>query len=451
MADRRRHRRVIAASAVAAAVFAACTSATEPDTDTATVATASLPPTTETTTATTTAATTSTPPAATEVPAPRLVAELERLWTAVPDGCAAVEVHGQRVFSRAVDDPVQPASLIKLFTAAAALDILGPESRLSTQVRGRIDARGMVDGDLVLAGGGDPVLGTDAWARSELRDSQPHTSLDTLADRVVAAGVRRVRGAVLGDESRYDAERIVAAWPQRLVDDGEIGPLSALVANDGFETWGHPGVPFDDPARGTAGLFHDLLVKRGVVIDEAPRSGVGRAPPLIVSIDSPPVGALVADMLRRSDNGTAELLVKEIGYRGAGEGSTSAGVTAVEASTEARGVVLDGVVIADGSGLSDADRVTCHSLTSLLARTAPVLRPSLPVAGRSGTLRNRFASTPAAGRVRAKTGSLNGISAIAGYADTGSGEVVFAVVGNDLPVPTRSAPFQNPFILALFT
>ena len=450
MADQRSHRPLIAAGAVAAAVFAACTSATEPDTDTATVSTASWPPTIETTTSTTTAATTSTPPAATEALAPRVVAELERLWTAVPDGCAAVEVHGQRVFSRAVDDAVQPASLIKLFTAAAALDILGRETRLLTQVRGRIDAGGVVDGDLVLAGGGDPVLGTDTWARSGLRDSQPHTSLDTLADSVVAAGVRRVRGAVLGDESRYDSERIVAAWPQRLVDDGEIGPLSALVANDGFETWGHPGVPFGDPARGTAGLFHDLLVERGVVIDEAPQSGVGRAAPLIASIGSPPVGELVSDMLRESDNGTAELLVKEIGYRAVGEGSTSAGVAAVEASTEARGVVLDGVVIADGAGLSVADRVTCRSLISLLDVTGPVLRSSLAVAGRSGTLRNRLASTPAAGRVRAKTGSLNGISAIAGYADSGSGEVVFAVVGNELPVPTRSGPFQDPFVLALF-
>jgi len=450
VADLGRRRLVVAASALGAIVLVACTS-TEAGTRAGIDA---MSPTTESPadapTTTSLAAPTTTSPAAPQPSGPSFLQELDRLWTAVPDGCAAVVGQGQHVFARAVDDAVQPASLTKLFTAVAALEVVGHDSRLSTQVRGRIDADGVVDGDLVLVGGGDPVLGTDAWARAELRDGRPHTSLDALADRVVAAGARHVRGAVLGDESRYDMERVVETWPRRLVDDGEIGPLSALVANDGFETWGHPGVRFDDPARGAAGLFHDLLVERGVVIEESPRSGVGRAAPLIVSMDSPPVSALVSDMLRESDNGTAELLVKEIGYRYAGNGSTAAGVIAVEASAESRGVVLDEVVIADGSGLSVAGRVTCQSLTSLLERAAPVLRPSLAVAGRSGTLRNRFAATPALRQVGAKTGSLNGVSAIAGYADTASGEVIFAFVGNGLPVPTRSAAFQDPFVLALF-
>src|SRR3546814_18316135 len=71
-------------------------------------------------------------------------------------------------------------------------------------------------------------------------------SLDVLADRVVAAGVRRVEGRVVGDERRYDAERYVDTWPDRLIADGEVGPLSALTDNDGFLIWGHPGVRFDD-------------------------------------------------------------------------------------------------------------------------------------------------------------------------------------------------------------
>jgi serine-type D-Ala-D-Ala carboxypeptidase/endopeptidase (penicillin-binding protein 4) len=443
-----RPRPLLAASAFAVAVLAACTS-----TDSSAVpVTVPTSPTTERSPATSAALGTAVPTTVAALqPPPLLVQRLEPLWAAVPAGCAAVVVDGQPLFMRAVDAAAQPASLMKLFTAVAALDLLGSTSRLSTEVRGRIGTDGVVDGDLVLVGGGDPVLGTDAWARSELRTGRLHTSLDTLADGVAAAGVRHVRGAVLGDESRYDASRLVESWPQRLVDDGEIGPLSALTVNDGFETWGHPGASFADPARGAAELFQELLVARGVVIDEPAQSGVATEAPVIASVDSPPVDALVSDMLRESDNGTAELLVKEVGYRAAGDGSTTAGVAAVEAAIAARGVVLDGVVLADGSGLSVAARVTCRSLTSLLDRAAPVLRSSLALAGRSGTLRNRLVGTPAEGRVRAKTGTLNGISAIAGYADVDPGEVVFAFVGNGLPVPTRPAPFQDPFLLALFS
>lgn len=88
---------------------------------------------------------------------------------------------------------------------------------------------------------------------------------------------------------------------------------------------------------------------------------------------------------------------------------------------------------------------------SLLDGAAQVLRTSLALAGRSGGLLNRLVGTPAQGRVWAKTGTLNGISAIAGYADVASGEIVFALVANALPVPTSSAPFQDPLILALFS
>lgn len=388
-----------------------------------------------------------------DIPAPTFVGELEQLWADVPAGCAAFSLEGSLVFSRAIDEPVQPASVLKLFTGVAAVDLLGSTTRLSTRVRGTMGPEGVVDGDLLLDGGGDPVLGTDAWAHSELPDGRLHTSLDTLADRVVAAGVRSVRGAVVGVESRYDVQRAVPSWPQRLVDDGEIGALSALVANDGFEVWGHPGEPFEEPAEGTAQLLRNLLVARGVAFDATPGSAANEPNEpgsVIASIESPTVEDLVAEMLRESDNGTAELLVKEIGYQVSGEGSTAAGVAAIRSWAQDRGLPLDGVVIADGSGLSEVNRVTCRALNSLLETSHPTLDASLAVAAQSGTLRNRLVSTAAAGRIRAKTGSLNGVSGVAGYANTGAGHVAFAVVGNRLPVPTLSAGFQDPFLLAIF-
>src|SRR3546814_12354737 len=105
-------------------------------------------------------------------------------------------------------------------------------------------------------------------------------SLDVLADRVVAAGVRRVEGRVVGDESRYDAERYVDTWPDRLIADGEVGPLSALTVNDGFLIWGHPGVPFDDPPTDAAVVFAELLAARGVSFPAPAAAGpaaIGRA------------------------------------------------------------------------------------------------------------------------------------------------------------------------------
>src|SRR3546814_6396768 len=111
---------------------------------------------------------------------------------------------------------VVPASLTKLLTAAAALEGLGADARLRTEVRAAAPpVDGVVAGDLWLVGGGDPVLGTDVWASQMDSSPPPHTSLDVLADRVVAAGVRRVEGRVVGDESCYDAERYVDTWPAR--------------------------------------------------------------------------------------------------------------------------------------------------------------------------------------------------------------------------------------------
>jgi len=339
------------------------------------------------------------------------------------------------VYETGVDSLVPPASAVKVITAAAALEGIGPDERLRTVVRAAGEpVEGVVAGDLALVGGGDPVLGTDAWAATVLPARAPRTSLDALADAVVAAGVRTVEGAVVGDDSRYDAQRTVSTWPQRLVEDGEAGPLSALVVNDGFEVWGHPGVPFADPPAGAAQLFHDLLTARGVTISGGWRSGVASGPVEVAAIESPTVGELTTAMLRDSDNGTAELLLKELGRRHGDEGSTPAGLAYTTELLRRRGVELRGGVLGDGSGLSDATRVTCRALTAVLTAWSGVLLPALPAAGRDGTLRRRLVGTAAEGRVRGKTGSLDGVSSLAGYVEAGDGRpVAFAAIVTGFP------------------
>jgi D-alanyl-D-alanine carboxypeptidase/D-alanyl-D-alanine-endopeptidase (penicillin-binding protein 4) len=134
----------------------------------------------------------------------------------------------------------------------------------------------------------------------------------------------------------------------------------------------------------------------------------------------------VADMVRESDNASAELLTKELGFREADEGSTAAGVDVLRAVLDEAGLPLEGVTLVDGSGLSRADRLTCGLLTALLgeAGTGSALDRSLAVAGRTGSLTERFLDTPLVGRLRGKTGSLNGVETLAGVVETDSGRAL---------------------------
>lgn len=346
------------------------------------------------------------------------------------------------------DTPSSPASVIKVLTAVVALDALGPDRRMNTAVRASPPVDGVVAGDLFLVGGGDPVLGTEAWATTT--EATIHTSLDALADRVAAAGVRTIEGRVVGDESRYDRARTVASWPRRLIVDGESGPLSALLVNDGFRVWGHPGVPFANPAAGGAELFTELLRARGIDVRGDAGSGVAPDAAPIASIDSAPLHDIVAVMLRDSDNETAELLFKELGRFGGEGGSTSSGEAFVRRHLVAAGLPVDGSRMADGSGLSDENRLTCRLLTAALSAGAPAIADGLAVAGRTGTLRSRLRGTEVAGRLRAKTGSLDGVSGLAGYYDPDAGRrLTFALLVNGLPITDSGRSIQDEFARAL--
>jgi D-alanyl-D-alanine carboxypeptidase/D-alanyl-D-alanine-endopeptidase (penicillin-binding protein 4) len=280
--------------------------------------------------------------------------------------------------------------------------------------------------DLWLVGGGDPVLATADWAASLPHQPALFTPLERLADDVVAAGIRTVRGRVLGDESRYDRVRTGRDWPAGVARSGRLGPLSALFVNDGFSRGPGGPAPFADPAIGAAGVLADLLRLRGVAVGEV---GAGTAPKEaeeVAAIRSAPVGDVVASMVRESDNATAELLTKELGVREADEGSTEAGVGVLQDALHDEGLPLDGVTLVDGSGLSRSDRLTCGLLTALLgeAGTGSRLDRSLAVAGRSGSLAERFLGTPLVGRLRGKTGSLNGVETLAGVVESDSGRAL---------------------------
>lgn len=373
-------------------------------------------------------------------PAPRASSELLRTlgvtWSKTPAASCVMVAEGARVvFERNPDRPVTPASTMKLLTATAVLQRLDPASRLVTPVLAAAapDATGTVNGDLWLVGGGDPVLGTSAYRAHFSRQPRLINGIEALADRVVAAGVRHVTGRVVGDDGRYERRRYLPTWPARYVRSNETGPLSALGVNDGFERWS-PDVPFADPAAGAAAVLNELLRQRGVRVDGLPGSGTA-APGAIelASLPSPTIGELVGQMLLDSDNDTAELLLRELGLRVLGQGTTDAG-RRVAVDTLARlGLPMRNVRMIDGSGLDPANRVTCRLLVALVT-SSPVratIAAAVPVAGSTGTLRKRFLDTPVAGRLRAKTGSIAGVASLVGWADSTAGRgYTFAYVEN---------------------
>lgn len=380
----------------------------------------------------------------------------------LPDGsCAGVSVNGQPAGGHDLDAVVVPASSSKILTAAAALDVLGPDFRYETRVVGPTPTDGIILGDVYLVGGGDPVLSSDWYPDSEL-DRFPvfnHTSLDELADALSDAGVTEIRGAVRGDGSRYDDEFFAPGWGGG-VAGLEAGPYDGLLVNDarvlGDDLRGN------DPAEAGAREFIRLLAERGVVVTGG--SGSGTAPAdadELGAIESRPLSDIVAEMLTNSDNNTAEMVVKEIGLAASGAGTRPAGLDAITETIADWGIDTTGLVLADGSGLALDNRLTCRQLLDVLQRTGvdSPLGAGLPVAGETGTLRDIFDDTPVAGRLRGKTGTLNnfpidedppGAKALAGYLPVdGGGQIEYVLLLNGPTIPDQRE--YRPFWAALAT
>lgn len=327
---------------------------------------------------------------------------------------------GAVVFARNPGLPLRPASTEKLVVGFAALALLGPGFRFHTEVHGLGALDGTVwRGDLVLRGHGDPTL------RAE--------DLAGLAQQVAGWGITRVTGAVLGDESWFDGIRTGPGWKGSFYVL-ESPPLSALVAERAL----YRGKTSRNPALAAASLFRQALADAGVAVAKRSRVGHTGESSLPLAYDiSPPLAGIVAEMETESDNFVAELLLKALGALAAGHGTTAAGAGVVRDVLEQAGVPLAGVRLADGSGLSSDDRLTASALVALLraAWDAPELREafvaSLALAGVNGTLEERMREPPARGRVRAKTGTTDVASALAGFAGD---RYAFAVLQNGSPV-----------------
>jgi D-alanyl-D-alanine carboxypeptidase/D-alanyl-D-alanine-endopeptidase (penicillin-binding protein 4) len=258
--------------------------------------------------------------------------------------------------------------------------------------------------------------------------------LRSLARQVRAAGIARVTGAVVGDETWFDARRTVPGWkPSYFID--ESPPLSALVVDRAR----YGRTISRQPALAAALAFRSALRKAGVAVAGEAKLGVaGQDAVSLGSVDSPALQSIVRWMNLESDNFTAEMLLKELGAVQTNIGTSAAGSAVVMRLLGDASIPLAGVRIVDGSGLSQLDRLTANALVALLQTmwADPTLRPSLvrslPVAGISGTLERRMRRGPARGAVLAKTGTTQEASALSGYVRD---RYAFAVLQNGNPLP----------------
>lgn len=423
---------------------------------------------------------------------------------------------GEAVYSLDASRLFVPASNMKLYSTALALATLGPAYRWRTSVyaAARPGAAGRVAGDLVVFGRGDPTFsarfaGGDALAK-----------IERLAERVAAAGVRRVSGDLVADESYFTGVRFGYGWEWNDLQWGYGAEVSALsVADNVVEIEIAPGKRPGDPCR--IALSPETSVvrvtsrMRTAAKDEEPELGIhrpegsnavdvwGRLPvgaePVTAAVavhnpaalfgellrgalarhrvtvagrtvvktardrelrpfdpaaavelawlESEPLSDVVRETNKVSQNLYAELLLRTAG-RVAGppdaESSEEAGIAVMREFLRGAGVDADALALSDGSGLSRRDLVTPEATVKLLAfaRRQPwgdVFHASLPEAGLDGTLGRRFKESSAVGRVRAKTGTRDGVSTLSGYLVTRTGRpLAFSVMVNNATAPARS-------------
>jgi serine-type D-Ala-D-Ala carboxypeptidase/endopeptidase (penicillin-binding protein 4) len=392
-----------------------------------------------------------------EVNVSALQTALQPLLASVDDNrCFALAIDGQEVAAKNDTLPLSPASNLKILTAAVALDVLGPGFTYTTKVVGTVGADGVVDGDLYLVGGGDPVLASEWWNGLSKYPPFNETSFESLADAIQQHGVTKVTGKLIGDGSRYDDEYFAPAWAN--ADHiTEAGPIDALLANDSWQT---PTNSAKDPALGAASVLRDLLVARGISVGDV-ASGTSAGGATIAEIQSQPLPAILAEMLTTSDNNTSEMVLKEVGYQAKGQGTRTAGLQVVMEKLAAWGVPTVGVQLVDGSGLSDANRLTCAAILGVLEHGSPTdaVGQGMPVAGAAGgTLADVFADSPLAGKLHGKTGSLNpncnpgqlGAKSLGGYVpEAGGGAIEFVLLQNGECIAKNYRPLWDQLAAAL--
>jgi D-alanyl-D-alanine carboxypeptidase/D-alanyl-D-alanine-endopeptidase (penicillin-binding protein 4) len=398
---------------------------------------------------------------------------------------------GDTLFAQNADDMMQPASTMKMYTSAVALDHFGPDYTFRTPALrdGAIGPDGTLAGNLYLRGSGDPSLSSRFW-----HDAEP---MEELAKEIAKAGVKRVHGDIVGDPTAFDEKLIPDGWKTTYLGAAYAARVSALSLNENLVwvavepeggkakvtlepatttipvqstvtvtsgsrgrivatrrsdgtiavrgTIGRNSGPLkyslvvDNPAMFATGALRAALEKQGITVDGQTRTGV--TPPTAVevaAVSSPPLAQIVGEMDRESINVVAELLFRVTAHDAMHQvGSAESGLAHLRDFMASKVGTSPSVVnVSDGSGLSLNDSVTARSMVQLLgfvhqADWGPAFHAALPVEGESGTLKRHGRGTPSRGNLHAKTGTTNTVAALGGFVTAKNGEVLaFSLIYN---------------------
>jgi D-alanyl-D-alanine carboxypeptidase/D-alanyl-D-alanine-endopeptidase (penicillin-binding protein 4) len=353
---------------------------------------------------------------------------------------------GTEVFSLRATTKRAPASVEKIFTTIAALHELGPQVRFRTSVLGKgwLGPGGLWHGNLYLRGGGDPTFGSRGFNRLYEQGYGPTVS--ELVEQIHHAGIRRVTGHVIGDGSLFDSEPGVpsSGFAPDLADIG--GELGAL-------TYDHGGSSGLKPAAFAAhALALALRAKHVWALAARSTAVTPRSARPLARVKSPPLSTMLRLMNVPSDDFFAETFIKQLGARFGGTGTTAAGATVI-ASVLASSYGVHPTIV-DGSGLSRHNRTSPLEVVDLLRavwHTSPgnMLWDSLPTIGVDGTVAEIATGTPAQGHCIAKTGTLDGVTNLAGYCHSAGHQLVAFAVFVDGPANWQAIPIIGKMVASI--
>jgi D-alanyl-D-alanine carboxypeptidase/D-alanyl-D-alanine-endopeptidase (penicillin-binding protein 4) len=353
---------------------------------------------------------------------------------------------GRILYSDNADEPATPASTTKLVTAVASLAALGAGARFTTAVR-------QAGGTIVLTGGGDPTLAVNEYPSADY--PRPATLAQLAAGTARALRAQGRRSVRLGyDIALFSGPDLAPGWNEGDIALGDVTPIVALEADQGRLTAGgaleddddpvnyRPRT--DDPAGMTAAAFAGMLIRYGITVTGTPAQAAAPASaPVLASVSSPPLAAIVEQMLVESNNVIAETLARHVAIA-LGLPATFSGAAAADMTELRRLGITTPASLVDGSGLSPDDKIAPETLVRVLATAAgrPALRGALsglPVAGFNGTLSaggSVFGGIGGAARglVRAKTGNLSTVATLAGLVEDKAGALLlFAIMAPRVP------------------
>ncbi|MCU0331978.1 MAG: D-alanyl-D-alanine carboxypeptidase/D-alanyl-D-alanine-endopeptidase [Ignavibacteriaceae bacterium] len=366
----------------------------------------------------------------------KIIKEIDELILDIPAGTKmAIMIYNPLTQDTLVSinhtETMIPASNTKLFTSAAALELLGGDYPLSTKILADDDdiSDGTIEGNIYIKGFGNPTFTTE--------------DLEKLINQLYQSGLRKVTGNVIGDDTYFDNVYSRDDWISEEHANVKLPPISALVIdrNRTIISKKRKGryrnyfVNVENPPLFAAKTFREKLISYGVEVTGNSLSGQAdeNAKPLLDS--SIKLRELLQIINKHSDNFYAECLFKTLGSAYSGQqGNSFFSTQAILNFIEDNSIYSIGTKIVDGSGISRFDQVTAGALVGLLEKVYFNFKQfddffnSLSIAGVDGTLRKRMIGTPAENNFRGKTGTLNGVSSIAGYVTTADDDDIIVCI-----------------------